>query len=308
MWRPDRLLPPVAALAASILIVLAGTTKVHAADKDYGYARAARLSAEKKHDEALAILIKGLRQAEGGNDTHLAFFLARNLSSCHERLGNLTACIEMAERAIVHLDALDMLDPPHLPVTSRAYERTLLTGLIAKHCLQANRLALARHWHEREGDALRRMYALLGTPDLDLMNGQVPRTFFRLKGKPNRSQIARYLWMGAWLLEMEARTHEALANLEAAERYLDRLDGRPDPVEAGYRYKIRNRKALLLDFLGHDQEAIALQRETASGEMEEDHARSVWIERMTLQVGLANYHGPSEIYVQAAIEAYQALR
>ncbi len=294
--------------AAFILLILAGSQALHAAENDYGYQRAAGLSAQKKHAEALSVLSEGLRQAEESHDTRFAFFLARNLSSCHECLGDLTACLEAAERAIGHLDALDELDPPSMAATTRAFERTLLAGLIAKHHLQGNRMALARQWHDREGEALRRMFALLGTPDLDLENGEVPEKFFRVNGRPNRSQIARYLWMGSWLLEKEARTTEALAHLEAAERYLAGLDGKPDTLETDYRYKIRNRKALLLDFLGYDQQAIALQGEAAAGKLAQDHAKSVWIDRLNLQRSLANYHGPSEIYLQAALDAYEALK
>lgn len=292
----------------SVLLAFAGAPRAHAAENDYGYEKASRLSAQKKHGEALAVLAEGLKQAEQRQDTRLAFFLARDLSSCHERLGNLTACLEVAERAIAHLDTLDGLDPPSMIATTRAYERTLLTGLMAKHHLQGNRLALARHWHDREGEALRRMFALLGTPDLDLKSGEVPQKFIWVNRKPSRSQIARYLWMGSWLLEKEARTDEALANLEAAERYLARLDGRPDMMETDYRYKIRNRKALLLDFLGYDQEAIALQREAAAGTLVDVHAKSIWIDRLNLQRSLARYYGPSETYLQAALDAYQALR
>ena len=306
--RPGGVLPVSAMMVASILLTVASARAVQNEVMDYGYERAAHLTSQKKHAEALVVLTEGLRQAEKNRDTRLAFFLARNLSSCHERLDNLTACLELAERAISHLDTLDELDPPSMSATTRAYERTLLTGLIAKHHLQGNRMALARQWHNREGEALRRMFALLGTPDLDLKSGQVPRKFIWAKGKPSRSQIARYLWMGSWLLEKEARTTEALANLEAAERYLSNLDKSPDEVETDYRYKIRNRKALLLDFLGYDQEAIAIQRETAAEPLVEDHAKSVLIDRLNLQVGLAKYYGPSETYLQAALEAHQALK
>jgi tetratricopeptide (TPR) repeat protein len=291
-------------LAAAFLV----TTLLQAGEADFGYARAQDLSAANQHRAALAVLKAGLKQAEEARDTRLAFFLARNLSSCHERLGNLTACLEVAERAIAHLDALDQLDPPSMIATTRAYERTLLAGLIAKHHLEGNRMALARHWHHREGESLRRMFALLGTPNLDLESGEVPRKFIHVNGKPNRAQIARYLWMGAWLLEKEARTDGALANLEAAERYLAHLDGRPDRVERDYRFKIRNRKALLLDFLGHDQEAITLQREAASEALVDAHAKSVWIDRLNLQSSLARYYGPSETYLQAALDACQALK
>jgi tetratricopeptide (TPR) repeat protein len=306
--RPDLALPGAALVASFILLMVADARAAQNEVMDYGYERAALLSSQKKHGEALVVLTEGLRQAEENRDIRLAFFLARNLSSCHEKLDNLTACLEMAERAISHLDALDELNPPSMSATTRAYERTLLTGLIAKHHLQGNRMALARHWHNREGDALRRMFALLGTPDLDLKGGQVPRKFIWAKGKPNRSQIARYLWMGSWLLEKEARTSEALANLEAAERYLSNLDKSPYEVETDYHYKISNRKAMLLDFLGYDQEAIAIQRETAAEPLVEDHAKSVLIDRLNLQVGLAKYYGPSETYLQAALEAYQALK
>ena len=237
-----------------------------------------------------------------------AFFLEREIFHCHERLGDLTACLQAAERALGHLDTLDHLDLPAMPAATRAYERSLLTGLVAKHHLQGNRMALARQWHEREGETLRRLYALLGTPDIDLKGGVVPRNFIWVNGKPNRSQIARYLWMGSWLLEKEARCAEALANLEAADRYLSRLDGNPDRIETDYRYKIRNRRGQLLDFLGYDLEAIALQRETADDEVVANHALSVWIDRLNLQTSLANHYGPSEDCLNAAIDACEAIK
>jgi tetratricopeptide (TPR) repeat protein len=306
--RPRLTLPAMAYLIASVFMTFAEARGVGSGEGDYGYARAVGLKDDKNHAAALAVLTDGLKRAMENNDTRFAFYLEREIFHCHERLGDLTACLQAADRALGHLDTMDAVDAPAMSATTRAYERSLLTGLIAKHHLQGNRMALARQWHDKEGESLRRLYALLGTPELDLKGGVVPRNFIWVNGKPNRSQIARYLWMGSWLLEKEARCAEALANLEAADRYMARLDGNPDKIETDYRYKIRNRRAQLLDFLGYDLEAIALQRETADDELVENHQLSVWIDRLNLQTSLADFYGPSEDGLVTANEACQAIK
>ncbi len=295
-------------LTAGVLLGLAGAPGTQAEADDFGYREAERLSARDDDRAAVEVLLDGLKRAEESGNARYAFFLARNLSGSYERLGNQTACLEAAERALSHLQVMEQSNDPAMSPSTRAFERTLLTGRMAKYHLLQHQMALARRWHEREGEALRQMFTLLGTPNVALDGSEVPSRFPMARGKPNRSQIARYLWMGAWLLEHEARTDEAMAQLEAAEGYLNQLDGELNRTERDYLYKIRNRKGLLLDFLGYDGEAIALQRETAEGPLARGHERSILIERLNLALGMAKHHGPSENFLEDAIEAYAGMK
>lgn len=273
------------------------------AQGDFGFAKAKQLYEKNACEEALTVLRSGLEAAQAKEDTYYAFFLARDIAACHRRLNDVSAHQEAALLALEYLDELERSNSRQMSPLIRTHERLQLTGFVSKHYLYAHQLALAHRWHDRAGEALARLLELQGIMNYDMLSGEVPR---RLAHR-YRSEIPRHLWMGAWLLEIEARTGEALANLNAAERFLDQLPGAPNLFEKDYAYKVQNRKAIVLGFLGHSLEAIAIDRSAADDPLDEFHGSSILISQLNLYRNLSQYHGPSEEYLRGAIAAHREL-
>ena len=260
---------------------------------------------EKRYDAALTEYQRGLEVAEDSGNDYFAFFLARGIAECQSRLGNVTEYLQAAETALGCLERLEASGSNRMSRQTRTFERTLLLGRVAKHHLFAHQLALARQWHDRAGAELVELVQLYeGDDDYDLLSGELPRRMPR----QFRVEIPRHLWMGSWLLEKEARTDEALAHLDAAGRFFDNIGSDLNVLESDYQRKVANRKALLLDFLGYLDEAIAMQQQMAAEPLTGVHARSVLIERLNLYRNLSQYHGPSEEYLDKTIAAYEEIK
>lgn len=260
---------------------------------------------EKRYQAALTEFRRGFELSGESGDDYYGFFHARNIADCQRRLGNVTEFLETAEAALGCLERLEVSGSERMDRNTRTFERALLVGLVAKHFLYANQLALTRQWYDRAGVELVELVRLYeGGDAYDLLSGEPPRRMPR----KFRVQIPRHLWMGSWLLEKEARTEEAFAHLNAAEEFLENVGTDLDYVENDYRYKIGNRKGVLLDFLGYSDDAIAIQEKVAAEPLTGLHTRSVLLERLNLYRNLSQYYGPSEEYLEKAIEAYDEIK
>ena len=285
---------------------LAAFSVASAQERNPLYDRGARLFEDRKYEQALSVFREGLEAAKVKEDHYYAYFVAREIANCQRRLLNVDGYLEAATEALVYLDRLEESGSKRMSPYAIAFERTLLVGLVAKHYLFAHQLALARQWHNREGEELLKLVSLYGEKDYDLLSGDLPRRVPR----KFRVQIPRYLWMGAWLLEKEAQTEQALAHLNAADRFLDHVRSESDlnEIEKSFRYRISNRKGQVLDFLGYIEEAIAIQGKIAAEPLTGIHARSVLLERLNLYRNLSQYHGPSEELLEKAVAAHNELK
>ncbi|MEM8953047.1 MAG: hypothetical protein AAGD22_02740 [Verrucomicrobiota bacterium] len=268
------------------------------------YYEAKGLRDERRYDEALLLLERALRVALEEEDVYYAFYFARDMATCHAGLGNVSSYLDRAHEAMGYLDDIEEGGITRMARRDRLTERMYLEGVISKHYYYAYQFALARRWHERANRTLLEVLERDGVRGYDLLSGEVPRGI-----RPDVAvQVLRQLWFGSWLLQKEARTEDALARLEAAERFLQVRGRRLSKDEESYRLKIRNEKSQLLDFIGWREEAIEIQRGDSRIPLTRSHRRSVLIQRLNLIRNLSQYYGPSEEYLRDAISVFNELR
>ena len=259
------------------------------------YRDAKRLMQAKEFRQAKTLLEEALRESKETGDTYFAFFFARDLATCEDRDGHVRASIEYAQEALKLLAQTDS----RMPEATRIHERLLLEGAISARHFDRHQISLARQWQRRTKQTLTAyIEAQTGKP-YDFKSGVLP---FGIN-KDIGTQIVRHLWHESRILEREARTAEALAYLDAAERILSVRKGRLDRVEADYYWKVQNMRASLLDFLGFLSDAIAVDRLCAEQPVTPELEYSIQIARLNLNRNLSQYHGPSEEYLKEALDA-----
>ncbi|MEM7143736.1 MAG: hypothetical protein AAF591_01295 [Verrucomicrobiota bacterium] len=291
-----------------VLVLLVGLGIISNWDVNAGsrddYYRAKALRGERQYDAALDVLEGALDHALEREDFYYAFYFARDMATCHERLGNVRSYLARANEALGYLDVIEERDIARMTRRDRMTERKYLEGVISKHYFFSHHLALARMWHDRANETLVRVLEQDGVRGYDLLSGEVPRGI----QSDMAAQVPRQLWFDAWILQKEARTEEALARLEAAERFIQYRRKPLSDDEEAYRLKVRNEKAQLLDFIGWKEEAIEIQREDSRLPLTPVHRTSILIQRMNLIRNLSQHFGPSEAYLRDAIAAYNQLR
>jgi tetratricopeptide (TPR) repeat protein len=280
--------------AGIALMALAGAAVCAEPMKSYQDAK--RLMKAMEFRQAKTVLEAALKESRETQDFYFAFYFARDLARCEEADGHILSSIGYAE------EALDLLDKAgeRMPEATRVHERLLLEGAVSARYLDRHQISLARQWQRRTNRTLLAHIEKRTGQPYDLKSGTLPRGLDTSTG----IRIVRQLWHESRILEHEARTTEALACLEAAERLLTaRPDIRRDGVAEDYYWKVQNMRATLLDFLGFLPEAIAIDRLCAEREVTTEHEHGIQIARLNLNRNLSQYHGPSEGYLKDALAA-----
>ena len=272
-------------------------------DSTQQYAEAKRLSKAGHYAQAAPLLSGALSNAVSRGDDYYAFYCARDLSRCHEHLGNNVASLQDAFQALDYLKKQAVSSPTPIPPRIQTFEQMLLEGLVAKYYYYSHRVSQARQWHEKANRSLAGLIQDQTGSRYDLLSGVKPAGI----NAETRSIIPRQLWLESMILESEARTTKALARLEAAERYLNAAGAKRSEAEEDYYLKVLNRKAQLLDFLGWLPEAIEIDRRLADTKPTRANTAAIQGARINLNRNLSQYYGPSESYLKEAIEAYHAL-
>ena len=277
-----------------VLVALAGSTVC--AEPMTHYRDAKRLMQAKDFRQAKALLVDALWESKETQDNYFAFFFARDLATCEERGGHIRASIGYA------LEALELLGKAddRMPAATRVHERLLLEGAMSARYFDSHQISLARQWQRRTNQTLLAYIAEQTGKPYDLKSGVLPPGISKTIG----TQIVRQLWHESRILEREARTAEALACLDAAERLLTLRDGRRrDRVEEDYYWKVQNMRGILLDFLGFLPDAIAIDRLCAGQAITPELEYSIQLARLNLSRNLSQYHGASEEYLKDALDA-----
>lgn len=297
--NPRRLCAVAALVAATALAENPAPT-----DFSQQYDEGKRLFKEGQYEQTAVLLGGALSNAVSRSDNYYAFFFSRDLTRTHEQLGNNAACLQYALQSLDCLKKVEVNTPKKMAAPVRAYEQTLLEGLVSKYYYYQHRISQARQWHEKANRSLIALIQSQTGATYDLLSGVRPVGI----SENTSTIIPRQLWMESSILESEARTTKALERIEAAERYLQSSKQKRSESEENYYLKVLNRKALLLDFLGRLPEAIEIDRRVS--EMELTRASTTLIQgaRINLNRNLSQYYGPAECYVQEAMDAYQILK
>jgi hypothetical protein len=230
--------------------------------------------------------------AEGNAD----YATAAGASACHliYRQGKDVEAGKLAREVIDELDAFPV-DGPH----GDAVRRCTIFGFLERGLLMEGKIGSALQAN-RAGAATLRGKKVPATGDGS------PVTVKEVIALPAelRSIGWRLIERESDLLDHIGRTTEARALLDEAAAYLNKPGQRLEPVEYFYAFKLLASRAMILDFLGYEMEAIDLQQELSGSKLAASHnGPGVANLRLNLLRNRSQWEGPSEALLQEAKQA-----
>lgn len=290
-----RLLPLPLVLAGSLALPLAS----HAAPASFAteFHEAKKLEATDPIG-ATEGMIRSYRLAvEAGNADYAT---AAGVNACHMlyRQGKAIESGKLAREVILALDPMGDHGSPH----NDALRRVQLFGLMERGLMAEGKLGAAWKANRAAAETLRakKISADADGPSIDIEEA------VHLQGEL-RSQGWRIIERESELLDLAGRSNEALELLGEATTFIEDVwEERGELIEAErfYAFKLLAARANLLDFLGYEEEAIAVQQRLLeiSGNDPQVAANSRANVRLNLLRNLSQWNGPSEDMLKEARE------
>lgn len=288
-----RLFPLPLVLVGSLALPLA----VHAAPGNYAteFHQAKKLEATDRAAAAEGMIRSYQLAVAAGNADYAT---AAGVNACHMLYaqGKAIDAAKLAREVILALDPLDNHGSPN----NDALRRVQLFGLMERGLLAEGRLGAAWKANRAAAETLRakKVSADADGPSIDVEEA------VHLQGEL-RSQGWRIIERESELLDLAGRSNEALDLLSQATTFIEDVwdeQGALIPAERFYAFKLLASRAMLLDFLGYEEETILLQQRLL--EMAEDYPDVAENSRLNVRLNLlrnlSQWNGPSEEMMEEA--------
>jgi tetratricopeptide (TPR) repeat protein len=215
------------------------------------------------------------------------------------RQGKVVEAGRFARQVILALDAFDVPD-----ADGDAVRRTTIFGYLERGLLMEGQIGEAMRANRAAAETLRGRKV---SADADAQPISLAEVI------PLRPELRSLGWRlierESELLDYAGRTPDSRALLDAATAYLEKNWTHLEPNERFYAFKLLASRALLLDFLGYQREAIQAEKDLLVLFKSVPNAESTGLSlRLNLLRNVSQWQGPSEEIMVEAREVSAALK
>lgn len=253
---------------------------------------------DSKDPAAAAHMLRSYRGAVAANDTNYSLPAGISVVEMMYQSGKIVDAGKLAHEVITALESQTRQDAR----TDRGHWLPLF-GFLERGLLLEGKIGEAAKTNRVAAGIIRGKSVTLSDDGPAITAEEIPRLPAHL-----RSPGWRLVEREAELLDIRGRSIEALALLDEAARQIGPDLRRLPQQEQFYAYKLFSSRAMLRDFLGYEEQAIALQRALLDSPPVAAGFTSPLNLHLNLIRNLSQWHGPSQALLDEAAGVANQLR